>query len=72
MNQEEFIEQWRKENNTEGAVYSHYHYDAMEAYAKEQVIKELEKVETFKHWGRLTDHILSRIKQLSKQNFKKP
>ena len=40
----------------------------VEAYAHVQVIKELEKVETFKHWGRLTDYILSRIKELNKQN----
>ena len=31
---EEFIEDWRLENNTKDAIYSSYHYDAMTAFAK--------------------------------------
>ena len=31
---EDFIKEWRKENNTEDAVYSSYHYDAMIAFAE--------------------------------------
>ena len=31
---DDFIKEWRKENNTEDAVYSAYHYDAMIAFAK--------------------------------------
>lgn len=31
---DEFLKTWKKENNTEEAVYSAYHYDAMIAFAK--------------------------------------
>jgi hypothetical protein len=31
---DEFLKKWIKENNTEQAVYSSYHYDAMIAFAK--------------------------------------
>lgn len=34
MNAEQFLKDWKKENNTDDAVYSSYHIDAMEAYAK--------------------------------------
>lgn len=34
---EEFLKEWRKENNTDLAVYSSYHIDAMEAYLKSRV-----------------------------------
>lgn len=37
MDIEEFLEKWKAENNTAKAVYSHYHIDAMEAYAKKEV-----------------------------------
>ena len=37
MDIDEFVKDWREKNNTEDAVYSSYHYDAMEAYAKEKV-----------------------------------
>lgn len=37
MDIDKFIEYWRKQNNTEDAVYSSYHYDAMEEYAREKV-----------------------------------
>ena len=29
-----FVKEWRVKNNTEDAVYSHYHYDAMIAFAE--------------------------------------
>ena len=35
MDIDKFVQDWRKQNNTEDAVYSSYHYDAMEAYAKD-------------------------------------
>jgi len=44
MNIDQFIKEHREEYNTEDAVYSSYHYDAMEAYAKLEVIKELERM----------------------------
>ena len=31
---DDFVKQWRKENNTEDAVYAAYHYDAMVAFAE--------------------------------------
>ena len=31
---DDFVKQWRKENNTEEAVYAAYHYDAMVAFAE--------------------------------------
>lgn len=34
MKVEEFLKEWKKENNTDEAVYSDYHIDAIEAYAK--------------------------------------
>jgi len=37
MKAEEFLKKWRKENNTEEAVYSSYHIDAIEAYHKEKI-----------------------------------
>ena len=37
MDIDKFVQDWRKQNNTEDAVYSSYHYDAMEAYAREKV-----------------------------------
>ena len=41
MSAEEFLIKWISDNNTEDDVYAAYHIDAMEAYAKEQVQKEL-------------------------------
>ena len=52
INVEEFLIKWRKENNTELAVYSSYHIDAMEAYAieynktQQQTIDNLTKENT--------------------------
>ena len=40
---DEFLKKWRKENNTKYAVYSSYHYDAIEAYAKHYHKTQLEK-----------------------------
>ena len=31
---DDFVKEWREKNNTEDAVYSHYHYDAMVAFAE--------------------------------------
>ena len=36
-----FVKQWRVKNNTEDAVYSAYHYDAMIAFA--EYFKEISK-----------------------------
>ena len=38
-----FVKQWREKNNTEDAVYSAYHYDAMIAFA--EYFKEISKSE---------------------------
>ena len=38
-----FVKQWREKNNTEDAVYSAYHYDAMIAFA--EYFNELNKSE---------------------------
>ena len=38
-----FVKEWRVKNNTEDAVYSHYHYDAMVAFA--EYYNELNKSE---------------------------
>ena len=69
---DKFIEQWRKETNTEGAVYSHYHYDAMEAYAKAQVIIELERTlnSLSSDWtySEIRNELLIKISVLKKQN----
>ena len=40
---DDFVKQWREKNNTEDAVYSAYHYDAMVAFA--EYFKELNKSE---------------------------
>lgn len=40
---DDFVKEWRVENNTEDAVYSAYHYDAMIAFA--EYFKELNKSE---------------------------
>ena len=40
---DDFVKQWREKNNTEDAVYSAYHYDAMIAFA--EYFKELNKSE---------------------------
>jgi len=61
---DKFIEQWRKENNTEYAVYSSYHYDAMEAYANEQVIKELSD------WVQFTKSIKPSVLSMMKDRIK--
>ena len=31
---DDFLKKWRKDNNTEEAIYSSYHYDAMIAFAE--------------------------------------
>ena len=31
---DDFVKEWREKNNTEDAVYSAYHYDAMVAFAE--------------------------------------
>ena len=31
---DDFVKEWREKNNTEDAVYSAYHYDAMIAFAE--------------------------------------
>lgn len=41
-----FVKQWREKNNTEDAVYSAYHYDAMIAFA--EYFKEISKSEQVK------------------------
>tara|TARA_R110000822_G_scaffold79597_1_gene190265 strand:+ start:25 stop:270 length:246 start_codon:yes stop_codon:yes gene_type:complete len=41
---EQFLKEHKENNNTEDAVYSSYHYDAMEQYANERVIEELENI----------------------------
>ena len=40
---DDFVKQWRKKNNTEDAVYSAYHYDAMIVFA--EYFKEIYKSE---------------------------
>jgi hypothetical protein len=42
MKAEEFIKAHRAEYNTCNAIYSSYHYDAMEQFANQRVIEELE------------------------------
>jgi len=44
MEAEEFIKAHRAEYNTCDAIYSSYHYDAMERYANQRVIEELESL----------------------------
>lgn len=44
MKAEEFIKAHRAEYNTCDAIYSSYHYDAMERYANQRVIEELEEL----------------------------
>ena len=40
---DDFVKEWRVKNNTEDAVYSAYHYDAMIAFA--EYFNELNKSE---------------------------
>lgn len=40
---EEFLKDWRKNNNTEDAVYASYHIDAMEAYAENLCNQRIDK-----------------------------
>jgi ABC-type branched-subunit amino acid transport system substrate-binding protein len=40
---DDFVKEWRVKNNTEDAVYSAYHYDAMVAFA--EYYNELNKSE---------------------------
>ena len=42
MSVDEFLIKWKEENNTVDAVYSSYHIDAMEAYAKHCCAEQIE------------------------------
>ena len=41
---DKFLKQWKKENNTNDAVYSSYHIDAMEGYAEYHYKTKVEKM----------------------------
>lgn len=69
MTAEEFIEEWRKENTTNKAVFSSYHIDCMEQYANERVKSELNSLGYFIQGAdedMISDRIERIIKELSK------
>ena len=37
MELDKFMKKWKKDNNIEGAIFTSYHYDAMEEYAREKI-----------------------------------
>jgi len=72
---DQFIKEHREAHNTKDAVYSAYHYDAMEAYAKQRVIEEMELIPHLEtplgEEIRLSYYyVLKRIKELKNKSWK--